>query len=431
MPLTKLDKGSERAPASSSAAALQRSRMRPLRILYLSAYWPRSRPSCGGEWRTLGVGRALREIGTVQTVVVRSAPEEDQDYVNGASNELEVAYSVEVRARSGTGLWGKIRWALDPRIGYPHRCGADSDGNDFVLRSIKDFDLVWFGNFRTPNMFERWAWPRSVLDIDDLPSSIERSSFRTASTLRTRLVQIMRINSWKRREKVLGDRFTVVVACSDDDKAYLQKIGCRQPIHVIPNGFERPDTDPIRRPAAPPRIGFLGPFAHPPNLDGIRWFVKECWPRIKHNLPDARLRIIGKGSDGPLRPPGPDIDGLGWVSDPGDEIGTWSLMIVPLRLGAGTRLKIAQAFSLKCPIVSTSFGAYGYGVENRVELLLADTAGSFAEACIGMIRNPIEANEMANRAWEQFLRKWTWDAIAPRVWAAAEDCLRLSADLKK
>jgi glycosyltransferase involved in cell wall biosynthesis len=148
-------------------------------------------------------------------------------------------------------------------------------------------------------------------------------------------------------------------------------------------------------------------------------------------MPDVRLRIVGEGSDGPLKPLGPDIDGLGWVSDLVDEIGTWSLMIVPLRLGAGTRVKIAQAFSLKCPIVSTSFGAYGYGVKDRVELLLADTAGSFSEACMRMIRNPIEANEVANRAWEQFLRKWTWDAIAPRVWAAAEHCLKLSTDRKK
>jgi glycosyltransferase involved in cell wall biosynthesis len=105
-------------------------------------------------------------------------------------------------------------------------------------------------------------------------------------------------------------------------------------------------------------------------------------------------------------------------------------MVVPVRLGAGTRVKIAQGFSLKCPVVSTSFGAYGYDVKDRVELFLADTAETFAEACIRMICHPIEANAMANRAWEQFLRKWTWDAIAPRVWAAAEDCLRLTAATK-
>jgi glycosyltransferase involved in cell wall biosynthesis len=158
--------------------------------------------------------------------------------------------------------------------------------------------------------------------------------------------------------------------------------------------------------------------------------VKDCWPLIKRDVPDARLRIIGKGSETDLKPGGPDIDGLGWVSDMIDEFASWSLMIVPIRLGAGTRVKIAQAFSLKCPVVSTSFGAYGYDVDDKVELLLADTATTFAQACVRTIREPNEANEMANRAWGRFLRQWTWDAIAPRVRAAAEDCLRLTESTK-
>jgi hypothetical protein len=130
-----------------------------------------------------------------------------------------------------------------------------------------------------------------------------------------------------------------------------------------------------------------------------------------------------------LKPVGPDIDGLGWVSDIVEEIATWSLMIVPVRIGSGTRVKIAQGFSLKCPIVSTSLGAYGYDVQDRAELFLADTASNFADACLRAIQYPMEANEMANRAWERFLQEWTFDAIVPSVWAAAEECLRLSKKL--
>ena len=416
--------GRSRTPISASDA--QRRPTRPLRILYLSAYWPHSEPSCGGEWRALGIGRALRDLGAVETVVVRPGPDEKLDG-NDTRNELDVAFSMEAKPRLRTGLAGKLKWALDPRIRYPHGCGVDSDAGRRIVENIKDFDLVWLGNFRTPNLFENWSWPRSVLDIDDLPSRVEKSRLRTDSKLQTRILQMARIHSWKRRERLLGDRFTVLTVCSNPDKTYLSEIGCNRPIHVIPNGFERPATDQVRKPAMPPRIGFIGPFSHPPNLDGIRWFVDNCWPQIKRDIPEVRLRIVGKGSEGPLKPTGPDIDGLGWVSDLAEEIGTWSLMIVPVRLGAGTRVKIAHAFSLKCPVVSTSFGAYGYDVVDQVELRLADTAKTFAEACTRMIRYPFEANQMANMAWDLFLRKWTWDAVAPHVWAAAEDCLRLSA----
>jgi glycosyltransferase involved in cell wall biosynthesis len=154
--------------------------------------------------------------------------------------------------------------------------------------------------------------------------------------------------------------------------------------------------------------------------------VNDCWPRIKYEVPEARLRLIGQDSDGPLKPHGPDIDGLGWVANPSDEIRTWSAMVVPLHVGAGTRIKIAHGFSQKCPIVSTTLGAYGYGAIDGREMYLADSAEAFSKACIQAIREPERAAQMAERAWRQFTERWTWDAIRPRVWAAAEDCLRLN-----
>jgi glycosyltransferase involved in cell wall biosynthesis len=126
-----------------------------------------------------------------------------------------------------------------------------------------------------------------------------------------------------------------------------------------------------------------------------------------------------------LKPDGADIDGLGWVDDVAEEMASWSAMVVPIHLGAGTRGKIAHAFSVKCPVISTSLGAYGYDVTNGAELLLAESASDFADACIKVMLEPASAAEMAERAWQQFLTKWTWDAIQPRIWAAAEECLRV------
>ena len=60
-------------------------------------------------------------------------------------------------------------------------------------------------------------------------------------------------------------------------------------------------------------------------------------------------------------------------------------------------------------------------------LLLADKPQDFAQACVSLIRDRVAASAMADRAYAAFLQNWTWDAIAPRVWAAAEDALALSA----
>jgi len=158
----------------------------------------------------------------------------------------------------------------------------------------------------------------------------------------------------------------------------------------------------------------------------MRWFLRVCWPLIKREVPDARLRLVGKDTDGALKPNAPDVEALGFVVDPADEIATWSAMIVPIRHGGGTRVKIADAFSRKCPVVSTHLGAHGYDVEHSRELLLADKPDEFAAACVSLVRDRTTANAMADRAYAAFLEKWTWDAIAPRVWAAAEDALALA-----
>jgi polysaccharide biosynthesis protein PslH len=402
--------------------------MSALRILYISAYWPRSQPLCGGEWRTLGIGRALQELGSVETIVVRSDANQEAR-TNKTINGLNVVHCIEPRRRFRKGLRGKVRWAVDPYIPYPLGCGVDADASAFVSQKISESDLVWFCNFRTPYMFKNWIWPKSVLDVDDLPSCFEKSMLSAATGFRDSMARMMRVYSWRRRERTLGERFTVLATCSESDEAYLRKIGCGGPVHVIPNGFDQPTDEPVRRPTTPPRIGFVGPFGHPPNLEGIRWFVKECWPLIKQQVPDVRLRIVGKGSENQLKPPGRDIDGLGWVSDLESEVATWSLMVVPIRSGAGTRVKLAQALSLKCPVVSTSYGAYGYNAENGSCMLLADSPDAFAKACISVVASPVQARAMADRGWQQFLKNWTWDAIAPRVWAAAEECLRKSRTL--
>jgi glycosyltransferase involved in cell wall biosynthesis len=178
--------------------------------------------------------------------------------------------------------------------------------------------------------------------------------------------------------------------------------------------------------ATPPRIGFIGILDYEPNIEAAKWFATQCWARIKHEIPGVRLRLLGRYSDGPSKPPGDDIDGLGWVADADAEIATWSAMIVPIRRGAGTRGKIAHGLSLKCPIVSTTLGAYGYQFTHGREAYLADSAEDFANACVRAIRRPAEAAAIADRAWQLFLEKWTWEAVRPRIWNAVEDCLRLS-----
>lgn len=395
-----------------------------LRILYVTPFWP-YKGITGVHIRCLNVLRALQQIGNVEVVFL------GDEYLKGVQArqqgvEVKVAHILELTPRPNRGLLQKLRWTFDPASNYPYGWGVGQEGMDRVLRELDLFDLIWFFKPRAADMFPNAIWPRSVLDIDDVPSAFERTDLQTVRGPIDRLMTLRRLYTWTRRDKLLGERFTVLSVCSEEDKKLLGRLGVTAPIHVIPNGFDAPLDKPPRRAATPPRIGFIGHFEYFPNREGIRWFLDKCWPDIKSAVPDARLRLVGPGSDGLIQGRDPDAEVLGWVADPSEEMQTWALMAVPIHVGGGTRVKIAQAFSQRCPVVSTRLGAYGYDVQDGIEMYLADSPAAFSNACIRAIREPEKTAQMAERAWCEYLKKWTWEAIYPRIWEAAENCLSLS-----
>ncbi|HEU0209680.1 MAG TPA: glycosyltransferase [Candidatus Udaeobacter sp.] len=369
----------------------------------------------------------MEEIGEV-SVIVLDAEHGKDGWDNFRDRGFDLVDVIPVRQHSNRGIHEKLRWAFDPRSDHPQGQSVGPEGTDRVLRQIEKYDLIWFSKIRSASMLAQLSWPRSVLDLDDVPSVFETSVLQNGGSIPHKLMTGMRRWSWRRREKLLEERFTTLAVCSEKDKCYLQSLGINTPIHVIPNGFEEPIGIAARTPATPCRIGFIGIFDYYPNVEGIEWFVRNCWPKIKTKCPDVKLRLAGRFSNGSLQLAAKDIEPLGWVENIDDEVATWSLMIVPLHKGAGTRGKIAFGFSRCCPIVSTSLGAYGYEVETGREILLADDPGRFAEACLTILEKPQDGASMAQRAHEKFLANWTWKAIQPRVWAAADDCLRRSAN---
>jgi glycosyltransferase involved in cell wall biosynthesis len=296
---------------------------------------------------------------------------------------------------------------------------------EILTLAREQFDLIWFFQLRTASYFRQACWPSSVVDIDNLPGSATdpRGSFPAGIRHRFR----EKIWNWAVRlhEKRLQGRFGVLAVCSEADRTLL---GAGPSIRVIPNGFSRPDFPPARRPCDPPRIGFIGLLEYQPNRDGVRWFLKNCWPALRGKMPGLVFRLAGNCADEVMTTPVPGVEVLGWVEDAAAEIATWSVMVIPIRSGAGTRIKIADTFSRQCPAVSTRLGAYGYDLEDGRQLRLADTPEDFTRACLEMLGDPDKARAMAERAWQEFLEKWTWEAIAPKIWEAAADGLEASAE---
>ena len=366
------------------------------------------------------MGKLLKRMGEVSIVLAMFPWSEiDKKALDRTREDFDIKRIVNLSPTNLGSSIDRIRHEFDPSFLKTHGYAACQSDCEDMSRMIDEYDVVWVHNIQTANAFQIYRWPHTVLDVDDIQSRLYLSMARTDSGVIRSLLDYRRSAIWWRRERLYKDRFEVLVVCSDHDRRYFRDTPS---LHVIPNGFTSPSQVPKRDPTIQGRLGFIGTFHHMPNRTGVEWFLRTVWPKVKRDAPQTRLRLVGRDSDKDFPGMGPDIDGLGFVDNPTDEIATWSAMIVPIREGGGTRIKIAEAFSRKCPVVSTSFGAFGYEVRNGEDLLLADNDRDFASECVRLLNDKELGLRLSDNAWKKFLKSWTWDSMGPLVYSAVEQC---------
>ena len=190
-----------------------------------------------------------------------------------------------------------------------------------------------------------------------------------------------------------------VVAITDLDKTLLQNEGEMPPLYLLPI------TLPVcPRPAIPRDRNclFIGGFGHAPNLDGLRWFCKEIWPRVRTAVPEATLTVIGSHVPPEVEAFAqlPGVTVLGFVPDTTPYLERAALSVAPLRFGAGMKGKVIEAMAHALPVVTTTIGAQGLNVTSKRELSLADTPEAFAQAVAELLHNPRCAEQMGQNGQE-------------------------------
>ncbi len=358
----------------------------------------------GPVLRNRYIFKKLSELGEVRVVLASRHQKviENTKSRQGGFELLEKFYMPPLPRRA---VLKRILNKLDPRCLDIEGWQATAADQKRLEKLMSDYDLVWVHGLDIANAFGIWRWPKTVLDVDDVPSAVYGFRLLQAATFPEKFKKYLKMILWRRNEKFLAKRFGAVCVCSELDRFEL---GAQDNVFVLANGFDQPEGNPVRTPASPPQIGFVGTFVYWANCDGVRWFIEKVWPQILKKFPQAQLRLAGERGENFFN--GENIQALGWVPDMKKEMANWSLAIVPVLAGGGTRIKILEAFSRKCPVVSTPLGAYGHDVEDEEDLLIADSPREFAENCLRILKNQSEGERLAENAWNKFLQKGTWDS---------------------
>ncbi|MEZ5354224.1 MAG: glycosyltransferase [Bryobacteraceae bacterium] len=205
-------------------------------------------------------------------------------------------------------------------------------------------------------------------------------------------------------ERLLLPRFSVsLLAGMEDRDAFAARYPALQFVH-LPNVVRLPAALPAAlqdAPMDPSALLFVGTLNYFPNADGILWFCEAILPLIRQRQASMAIRVVGTGAPPRVLALGdlPGVTVAGAVPDLTPEYARCGTMIVPLRAGSGTRIKILEAFSYRIPVVSTSAGAHGLEVAHEEHLLLADTPEQFAAACLRLAADPVLRDRLRENAF--------------------------------
>lgn len=209
-----------------------------------------------------------------------------------------------------------------------------------------------------------------------------------------------------------------VIAVSELDAQQIRTRFGMDRVEWLPTGV---DTEFYRRPNQSVEhradLVFVGSMDWAPNVDAVEWFIGEIWPLILKRRPQTKLAVVGR------RPP-PRVLALGerakgvTVTGTVEDVRPWlhgsTAAVVPLRVGSGTRLKIYEAMAAGLPVISTTVGAEGLEVTDGENIRLADTAETFAAACIEILESPQEAERLSRQALRHVNERCGWQVVVER-----------------
>jgi glycosyltransferase involved in cell wall biosynthesis len=210
-------------------------------------------------------------------------------------------------------------------------------------------------------------------------------------------------------ESALLPRYSTVLVASEEDARMARKIAPGARVRVYPNALPWVETP--RLPELP-RIVFSANFEYHPNIDAVRFLVREIWPVVRRRHPDLRLRLVGRGDRfiRRLLPPDAGIDTTGPVPDALAEIAQAQIAVAPLRAGSGTRVKILEAWAAARAVVATPLAAEGLDAIDGVNIALAADAPAFASAIDKLLADSALKGALGLAGRRYFEAQYCWEA---------------------
>lgn len=385
-----------------------------MKILQISPYIPFP-PDLGGKISIYGILKYLSKRGNT----MHFATYLKNDSASWGKEQLKpfsTSHILDVQTRNNP-----IDAALNLFSGIPYNISKYK--NKALVDFIKEFfskntiDIVHIDHLHM-------GWIIDVIrEVSDVPVVLREHNLEMMimkrfseieSNLLLKLYATIQYKKFEKYEPSLAKKFDLCIMISPKDEEILNALEPRAKTITIPVGVEKYQTELVKKDYEPYSIFHVGPLDWLPNLDGLKWYLNEIFPELLSKMPRLKLYIYGKDSD--KLKIDKSISGnvlvKGYVKNLWAETLDKKLLIIPLRIGGGIRIKIIEMLAMGQNIISTSVGKEGIDITDGENILVADTAGEFIQKTIAYFNNQYDSAKMSFSGKELIKQKYTWEKIA-------------------
>jgi glycosyltransferase involved in cell wall biosynthesis len=385
-------------------------------------------PTAGNRIRTLNLAVRLAARHRITFIAHRNDEAEEATRSLGDHGIATILVERVVPVKSGAGFYARLLGNLASPLPY----SVASHSSTALRQAVR--------SVATHQHIDLWQSEATALidalgDMSGVPKVIIAHNVesliwqRYFETERNPLKGWYVRQQWRKFERFERGAFaaaTRVVAVSQEDARLIRdRFGGRN-VDVVDNGIDRGYFESVQPAPEPGAILFLGSLDWRPNIDAVGLLLDRIFPLVRAKEPGARLLLVGRKPAPALAQKlrcAPGVELHADVLDVRPFLSRSAIMVVPLRIGGGSRLKILEAMAAGLPVVSTRIGAEGLELAPRENFIAADEPEAMADAVLTLIRDPSPARAMAARSRAYVLDRYDWDALAHRLERVWLDCL--------
>lgn len=392
-----------------------------MRVLFLSSHLPI--PANNGQaMRTQSLVRALAVEGHELTFIAFSSPDSPADLkpLSGWCRNVEGVPRRLINMSQGRDVFGRLI-ALATSKAYALSRFRSTRMRDRIRQHLEEpFDLIL-----ADSIYVLINIPQTKIPIALNCHNMEWLILERYANLERNPIKRWYASVEARRirafEQIAFKRSSVTMVCSDLERAALHRLDPNLPIVIVPNSVEGDLYSSLESEGnanSPPTLLFQGGMDWYPNREAVRYFIEKVLVLIRYHRPDVLFVVAGRN------PPKQFVDEFtalgaveftGTIPDMRSYLKRATLVVVPLRIGGGTRLKILEAGAAGKAVVSTRVGAEGLDLQEGKEIILADTPGDFANAVLALLRDNPRLQAVGHRARQKVLASYGFENVRKAV----------------